>query len=192
MKNFLIIDTATFNSSVSLLLEENLISCPLPLFEQTKKLIPTIETLLTSQNLTLKNIDAIAICTGPGNYTGTRVGAITAKTLSYGANIPLISFSSFDLFEENLPYATLDARCGRCYLKDPNGLILLTDHNALKTIVHPVHTLDLEPFNPLNLKNLKSTNKTLKNLLSILPSSKTISYENLSIDYPTSTGITTI
>jgi len=36
----------------------------------------------------------IAIGTGPGSFTGSRVGAIVAQSLSYGWNIPLISFSS--------------------------------------------------------------------------------------------------
>ena len=36
----------------------------------------------------------IAIGTGPGSFTGSRVGGIVAHSLSYGWNIPLISFSS--------------------------------------------------------------------------------------------------
>jgi tRNA threonylcarbamoyladenosine biosynthesis protein TsaB len=36
----------------------------------------------------------IAIGTGPGSFTGSRVGGMVGKTLSYSWNIPLIAFSS--------------------------------------------------------------------------------------------------
>jgi|GEM_PF-1338534 len=55
----------------------------------SKMLFPKIESLLAG-----KKPDFIALGTGPGSFTGTRVGAITAKILAYGWSIPLILFSS--------------------------------------------------------------------------------------------------
>jgi tRNA A37 threonylcarbamoyladenosine modification protein TsaB len=46
------------------------------------------------QNQLLRPLRYIAIGTGPGSFTGSRVGGIVAHSLSYGWNIPLISFSS--------------------------------------------------------------------------------------------------
>ena len=55
----------------------------------SKFLLPSIQTIL--QGFTP---NYIAIGTGPGSFTGTRVGGIIAQSLSYAWNIPLISFSS--------------------------------------------------------------------------------------------------
>jgi tRNA threonylcarbamoyl adenosine modification protein YeaZ len=38
--------------------------------------------------------DFIAVGKGPGTFTGTRVGAITAQALAFGWDIPLVAFSS--------------------------------------------------------------------------------------------------
>jgi tRNA threonylcarbamoyl adenosine modification protein YeaZ len=55
----------------------------------SKFLLPSIQSILQA-----RKIDFIAIGTGPGSFTGSRVGGIVAQSLSYAWNIPLISFSS--------------------------------------------------------------------------------------------------
>jgi len=55
----------------------------------SKFLLPSIQSILQARTPTL-----IAIGTGPGSFTGSRVGGIVAQSLSYGWSIPLISFSS--------------------------------------------------------------------------------------------------
>ncbi len=55
----------------------------------SKFLLTSIQSILQGRSPAY-----IAIGTGPGSFTGTRVGGIVAKTLSYAWNIPLISFSS--------------------------------------------------------------------------------------------------
>lgn len=51
---------------------------------------PAIHTLMDELHVTLKQIEAIAVTTGPGSYTGLRVGLASAKGLSFALNIPLI------------------------------------------------------------------------------------------------------
>lgn len=53
------------------------------------------------QSLDKINFDFIAAGKGPGTFTGTRVGAITAQALAFGWGIPIIAFSSSLL--PNLP-----------------------------------------------------------------------------------------
>ena len=41
--------------------------------------------------------DAVAVSSGPGSYTGLRIGVSTAKGLCYGYDIPLISISTLEV-----------------------------------------------------------------------------------------------
>ncbi|HNZ61988.1 MAG TPA: tRNA (adenosine(37)-N6)-threonylcarbamoyltransferase complex dimerization subunit type 1 TsaB [Paludibacteraceae bacterium] len=43
------------------------------------------------------SLNAVAVSSGPGSYTGLRIGVSTAKGLCYGLNIPLISVGTLDI-----------------------------------------------------------------------------------------------
>lgn len=55
-----------------------------------------IDELLKENNLKVPDLDAIAVSTGPGSYTGLRIGVSTAKGLAYGSKIPLIGIGTLD------------------------------------------------------------------------------------------------
>ncbi|MBP5505030.1 MAG: tRNA (adenosine(37)-N6)-threonylcarbamoyltransferase complex dimerization subunit type 1 TsaB [Bacteroidales bacterium] len=64
---------------------------------QTSRLAPMIEELLKRNGLTVKDCAAVAVSSGPGSYTGLRVGVSMAKGLCFGAGIPLIGVGTLDL-----------------------------------------------------------------------------------------------
>ena len=97
MAIILTLDTSTKNCSVALFNGNKIIA----LKEQNsdgythaEQLTLFIEEVIKSANLTLKEIEAIAISKGPGSYTGLRIGTSTAKGLCYALGIPLISIST--------------------------------------------------------------------------------------------------
>ena len=54
------------------------------------------EAMQHLKTLNLK-LDAVAVSSGPGSYTGLRIGVSTAKGLCYGLDIPLISVSTLEV-----------------------------------------------------------------------------------------------
>ena len=52
---------------------------------------PAIEQLLHETNIKGSQLNAVAVTSGPGSYTGLRIGMASAKGLCFGLNIPLIT-----------------------------------------------------------------------------------------------------
>lgn len=65
-----------------------------------------IDEMLKNQNLQIKDFDAVAICKGPGSYTGLRIGTSTGKGLAYQSDIKLIATDSLQamayMFVDNI------------------------------------------------------------------------------------------
>jgi tRNA threonylcarbamoyladenosine biosynthesis protein TsaB len=84
------------------------------------RLIPEIASLLQGQDASLRDVEAIVVVTGPGSFTGIRVGLSTAKGLAEGAGIPLIALSRLALLANasGLPHvlAAVDAGRGEYYV----------------------------------------------------------------------------
>lgn len=58
--------------------------------EHVKAMIPTIETALRQANLSLENIDLIAVTVGPGLVGSLLIGIETAKAISFASKIKII------------------------------------------------------------------------------------------------------
>ena len=74
-------------------------------------------------------LDAVAVSSGPGSYTGLRIGASMAKGICYGQNLKLIAVPTLELMavpvllreevkEEALPCPMLEARRREVYSAD--------------------------------------------------------------------------
>jgi tRNA threonylcarbamoyladenosine biosynthesis protein TsaB len=84
------------------------------------EMMSAVERVLGDAGLTISRIDAIAAASGPGSFTGTRIGLATAKGLAEGAGLPLARVSSLALLAMKLPQsrAVLDAGRGELYVAD--------------------------------------------------------------------------
>lgn len=60
-------------------------------YSHAEKLHVFIEEILSNSGITSKDLNAIAISSGPGSYTGLRIGVSAAKGLCFALDIPLIS-----------------------------------------------------------------------------------------------------
>lgn len=88
---------------------------------QSELLLPMAEELLKSLKLTFSDIGLFACSTGPGSFTGVRIGAALVKGLAFGRNIPCASISTLEELAENLfplvgiLVSVMDARRGQVY-----------------------------------------------------------------------------
>lgn len=82
-------------------------------------LMPAIDFLMASLDLTPKDLDRIVVAEGPGSYTGLRIAVATAKTLAHTLNIELVGMSSLLALvprqQEGLLVPLMDARRNNVY-----------------------------------------------------------------------------
>ena len=82
-------------------------------------LMPAIDFLMSSLDLTPKDLDRIVVAEGPGSYTGLRIAVATAKTLAHTLNIELVGMSSLLALvprqQEGLFVPLMDARRNNVY-----------------------------------------------------------------------------
>ncbi len=63
----------------------------------TVELLPTIDALLAQGAVDRADLTAVFVCTGPGMYTGLRVGVSTAKGLAYALGLPALGVGRLEL-----------------------------------------------------------------------------------------------
>lgn len=56
---------------------------------KSQAVLPMLDMLLRRHNATVKDITAIRVHTGPGSFTGLRVGIAIANTLGYLLQVPV-------------------------------------------------------------------------------------------------------
>lgn len=62
----------------------------------SRTLLPMAEDMLKNTELTLKDVDVLAVAHGPGSFTGIRIGVSTVKGLAWGAQKPCVGVSTLE------------------------------------------------------------------------------------------------
>lgn len=63
----------------------------------SEKILGIISKTLELCDITLNDLAAIAVSSGPGSFTGLRIGMSVAKGLAFGANLPIIPVPTFEV-----------------------------------------------------------------------------------------------
>jgi tRNA threonylcarbamoyladenosine biosynthesis protein TsaB len=129
----LAVDTASVSGSVALLKDD----CPILETvihsgqNHSITILPTIASLLKTAKMKITDVDFFALTTGPGSFTGLRIGISLIKGFALGASKPVIGVSTLDalamnLFASRYPICPLlDAKRGQVYTSlyepDPHG-----------------------------------------------------------------------
>lgn len=154
MAYILNIETATKNCSVSLAKEGKTIAykeIAEQNFSHAEKLHLFIDELLLENNLTYKDLIAIAISQGPGSYTGLRIGVSSAKGLCYALNIPLIAIDTLEtlarktFISEGVIIPMIDARRMEVYSA-------IFNKHYTKTRATEAQIIDANSFSEVNEK----------------------------------------
>ena len=107
----------------------------------SRTLMPIVEHILENTNLTMADMDAIAVSAGPGSFTGIRIGVSAAKGLAFAVDKPAVGVSTLAAMARNVAFAdglivcAMDARRNQVYnalfeAKD-GSLTRLTEDRAI-------------------------------------------------------------
>lgn len=117
------IDTSTPIGSVALIDGEHIVAEHTLNIVQahSSRLMPAIDTVLKWGDITAAELDGCAVGTGPGSFTGIRIGIATIKSLCYALDKPIVGVSTLEAIAYNLRWneglicPILDARRNEVY-----------------------------------------------------------------------------
>lgn len=105
----LAVDTSSKNCSVAIVEVDENNNFNVLAFENSddekthsQKLMPIIDNVFKSTNLSLKDMDLLACCVGPGSFTGIRIGIATMKAFADVTNIKTVSVTSLESLSYNI------------------------------------------------------------------------------------------
>jgi tRNA threonylcarbamoyladenosine biosynthesis protein TsaB len=119
----LAIETSTMLGGVAIADEKGLIAETRLNVKSThsERLMATIDEQLRQAEISIGDIDVFAVASGPGSFTGLRIGLGTAKGLCYATGRPLVMVPTLDAFARSFAFCRhpvcimLDARRGEVY-----------------------------------------------------------------------------
>lgn len=114
-------DTSAAHCAAALLLPGRVIHRREPMEKgQAERLIPLLEELLAEGGIVWSDLKALAVGTGPGNFTGVRIAVAAARGLALGLGIPAVGVTRLEALAHGLPRPLIvieDAKRGQVYVQ---------------------------------------------------------------------------
>lgn len=84
---------------------------------QAERLMPLLEALLAEAGIGWRDLDLLAVGTGPGNFTGVRIAVAAARGLALGLGIPALGVSRLEAMAHGAarPVTVVDAARGGAF-----------------------------------------------------------------------------
>ena len=165
MSNYLAIDTSSRYLTVLAQRGDKRIIRHIPdcSMQHSVVLMGEVEAALKKAGLTPKECDFFAAVTGPGSFTGIRIGISTVKGLALGAKKPLLGLTSFELIAYNVKSENftviIDAAHSHYYAQGfgrgafPPSYLSFEEVKNLKTELYGFEELPFENYRKLEVKN---------------------------------------
>ena len=101
----------------------------------SQTLMPLVQSLFEKSGVKPEDIDAFAVTTGPGSFTGLRIGVSMVKGMAFALGKPCRGVSTLEAMAHGYPpetdaviCAAIDARCGNVY----NGLFEVSGDRVVR------------------------------------------------------------
>lgn len=104
---------------------------------QSERLVPMIGEVMAEWGGGFGALDALAVTTGPGGFTGVRIGLATARGLALARDLPLIGVTSFEVAAAAATPAERAGRAGLAVLDSKRSEVFAQRFDA-----------DLRPLDP--------------------------------------------
>ena len=176
----LFLDTSSHNLVIAIYKDDNKIY---ELIEEAGNkisdvLLLKIENVLKKFSINVRDIDEIYVVSGPGSFTGIRIGLTFAKIVSYALNIKVIPISELELLasgnDKKYALSLIDARRGYVYagMYDTDGNNILDDkYIYLDDLLNKIkNDYDINDINIVSYDNFENlhTNTPILNLKKII------------------------
>lgn len=107
----------------------------------SQTIMPMLEHMKSLISINMDEIDVVAVTSGPGSFTGLRIGVTAAKALALALNVPIVGVPTLDVIAQAMYFTEyyicpiMDARRNQVYTAlykwNEEKLERLTEHRAI-------------------------------------------------------------
>lgn len=153
----LFIDTSASDVSISVISNGNVVASKTENIPNAHSIytVPFVDEVIKNAGLDVNDIDTILVVTGPGSFTGVRIGVTIAKTYAYLRNIKIVGVSSLKMralsIEHDYCLSLVNARHNNYYIglydKD-NNEVIEEQFNSIDKVIEIINK-----YNPVIVSN---------------------------------------